>query len=50
MNDRPSEKNAKKSAADRKVKVVEVDIDPVTLLAVAVAILLVPLIIAGFFN
>lgn len=50
MNDRPSEKNTKKSAADRKVKVVEVDIDPVTLSAIAVALLLIPLIIAGFFN
>lgn len=50
MNDRPPEKRNNKSAADRKVKVFEVDIDPATLLAVAVALLLIPLILAGFLN
>ncbi|MCU0547535.1 MAG: hypothetical protein MUE44_36155 [Oscillatoriaceae cyanobacterium Prado104] len=50
MNDRPSENKTNKSAADRKVKVLEVDVDPVTLLAVIVALLFVPLIFAGFAN
>jgi hypothetical protein len=41
MNDRPPKK---------PVKVFEIDVDPVTLLAIAIAMLLVPFLLVGFMN